>query len=169
MSTKQTLRAVRWSFGGDGPTFEGYTDGTTWNGWQNVWVSPGTHHLVLAWLGTDDKESFEELTFDEYEVDGEKAMLFSYAYGFCTCIEEPERIVCATLNTRHFTFRAYGENEEVAEKLLRRAWDEKHRGQYSCVSAEEYFAKCGGDALVEFREIELGTVTRDGEEIYNRT
>lgn len=40
------LRPVRFGFDDDGP-YEGFTDGSTWNGWLNVSVTPETHAKIV--------------------------------------------------------------------------------------------------------------------------
>jgi len=67
----------------DSPTFPGFTDGTTWNGWDNVWVTPETHAAVIAWFKAqgDDTACFEDLVPED---DG---LLVSYAYGYCTVVD----------------------------------------------------------------------------------
>lgn len=46
---KRHLRKVRFAFD-EGPEWSGYTDGTTWNGWLNVWVAPATRDAIVKWM-----------------------------------------------------------------------------------------------------------------------
>jgi hypothetical protein len=74
----------RFSFD-DGPTFPGFSHGSTWNGFDNVAVTPETHAEVLAWL--------EREGGDADEIEGFRAMvpdasgLISYGGGYATRIE----------------------------------------------------------------------------------
>jgi hypothetical protein len=43
----KNLKPCRFYFGDD-PTYDGFTDGTTWNGFDNVWVTPEVHKQVMA-------------------------------------------------------------------------------------------------------------------------
>lgn len=71
-----TERACRFTF--DGITnFEGWTDGSRWNGFLNVRVSAETHAQVREWVGDED---WHDCGFDEIEPDADG--LYSYADGF---------------------------------------------------------------------------------------
>lgn len=73
------LTPCRWSFDDTEP-HDGFTDGTTWNGWDNIWVTPAVHAAVIeemAGHGDADMVAMEP-------VDG----LICYAYGYCTQIED---------------------------------------------------------------------------------
>jgi len=69
---------------GDDPTFEGFTDGTTWNGFDNIWVTPEVHEKVLAHFNAIYDPS--EHGLNEVQIDG--SGLYSYANGFATSVEE---------------------------------------------------------------------------------
>jgi hypothetical protein len=43
------LHACRFTFD-DSPEFEGFSDGSTWNGFDNVWVTPETRNRIVAWF-----------------------------------------------------------------------------------------------------------------------
>lgn len=58
--TATTLQTVRFQFE-DSPAFDGFADGTTWNGYANVWISPEVREQVVAWL----REQGDEDTADE--------------------------------------------------------------------------------------------------------
>ncbi len=104
------LRPVRFSFA-DGETFEGYSAGDTWNGWDNVLVTPDVHERVVEYFtegygccdecgapcdaGTvcrrcargvgvnETAEEFAEMEPDEFG-------LYDYGNCYCTTIEEPD-------------------------------------------------------------------------------
>lgn len=86
-------RACRWHFDGASRVFDGFTDGTTWNGWDNVQVTPETHADVIAWFEAngDDASAFREM---EVEPNGR----VSYAYGWCcTVLPDPNPMTVAYL------------------------------------------------------------------------
>jgi len=78
---------------GDNPTFDGLTDGTTWNGFDNVWVTPEVHrqivkhfredYIKLGYTGNDLAYEMESFNISP-SGDG----LYSYANGFATSIED---------------------------------------------------------------------------------
>jgi len=80
-SLHSMMRQVAWSFG-DGSTFAGYTDDTCWNGFLNIWVTPGTWPYVLAELvaGADGDTDLIEQDRRTPQVDG----LFSLTYSLTT-------------------------------------------------------------------------------------
>lgn len=136
----------------DSPSFEGFTDGTTWNGWENVWCEDWVHAQVIEWLeryvaendlDTDDIDEFKNLEMDH---EG----LYSYAYGYCTWIvEEP----VAT---------AWYPRREIVEKLESMGFENWSYGNDACASfgywineAEEKFIQIFIDAeLPSMRECE---------------
>lgn len=88
------MRAIRWSFDdayavdgsfNDDLIYDGFTDGTTWNGWDNVWVTPEVHKKVMAAIVADGGtvEDFAECTTND---DG----LVCYGWMFCTSIFDEE-------------------------------------------------------------------------------
>lgn len=79
-------RPVRWCFEGC-ETYDGFTDGTHWNGWLNVEVSPEVHALVcedirdqIASINGDPEDC--GLT-DFLEMVPNERGRYSYAYGYC--------------------------------------------------------------------------------------
>lgn len=78
-------RKVRFAFADD-TEFDGFTDGTTWNGFDNIWVDADTFEAVLtAWekAGNEDNaEMLAELREQTPDADGH----YSFAYGFATQI-----------------------------------------------------------------------------------
>lgn len=89
------LQPCRFYFGDD-PTFAGFTDGTTWNGFDNVWVTAETHAAIVAhfregyagigYRGADLDEAMQPFTELTPDSDG----LYSYACGFATSIDEDD-------------------------------------------------------------------------------
>ena len=76
------MKKVIFDFG-DGVDYEGFTDGTTWNGFNNIWISDKVYRQLLNNFNhmlSDFRESgLFELTQDE-------SGLYSLAYGFSTII-----------------------------------------------------------------------------------
>lgn len=68
-------------------------------------------------------------------------------------------MIIAHLETRHFSFSAYGSTEEEARNLLRRAWD-KHR-QYSPEIWTWEELELEEDVWCQF--VRLGDVYRDNQ------
>lgn len=110
----ETLRRVRFNFGGDGGPFDrvfnGYTDDTYWNGWLNVWVSPDVYvreirpHMCDAGNGLQPgvpDESILELDQSLLQAvlnpDAEgKPGLVDLSACYTTCeVEEPPKFVTA--------------------------------------------------------------------------
>lgn len=70
-------------------------------------------------------------------------------------------MIRATLDTRHFSFEAYGKNKAEALDVLRTGWNLKHRLQYPGARAfDDLFA---GD--VTYYKIVCGKSYRDHEEL----
>ena len=79
----KTFEPVQFGFDIIGP-FEGLTDGTYWNGFTNVWVTPETHAKVIAAFDRFvDNESTDDLKALE-PVDYGAGPLYSYAGGYAT-------------------------------------------------------------------------------------
>jgi len=75
------MRAIKFCFADD-KEFDGFTDDSTWNGFDNVWVTAEVHAEVRKYfleVGYND----EELGFSLIEPDNDG--LYSYANGFATC------------------------------------------------------------------------------------
>lgn len=87
MRTKRIERCkmtpVRFTFDDeDAHGFEAWTDGSRWNGFLNIWVTPQVHAAVRVQIGDDD---WYESGFHEIEqIDGH----YSYAFGFTPMILE---------------------------------------------------------------------------------
>lgn len=89
-------RPVRFGFDGS-PAWDGYTDGTRWNGFLNVEVSPVVHDKVVVWFREDaarrfpgEPETIAEVVGDLLAIRPNKRGRYSYACGFATteCTEE---------------------------------------------------------------------------------
>lgn len=90
-----TLKPCRFYFGDD-PTFEGFTDGTTWNGFDNVWVTPEVHKQIIQhfeaecrMLNYSNVETIEQMKTFNIEPDDDG--LISYAMGFATSIDDHDQ------------------------------------------------------------------------------
>lgn len=77
------LKHCRFYFGDD-PTYEGFTDGTTWNGFDNIWVTPEVHKQVMADHPIEDPDN------NYWDIEPDDDGLISYAYGFATSIDEDD-------------------------------------------------------------------------------
>jgi hypothetical protein len=77
----QTFRPCKWAFD-DGVTFDGFTDGTYWNGFINIWITPEVRDvLVKQALEWDDEDP---LAADLAEQQPDANGLISLAYGYAT-------------------------------------------------------------------------------------
>lgn len=84
------LKAVRWQFDGC-PIYAGFHDGTYWNGWANIYVTPEVWAEVEAMLIKDLEASYEPGSEDylgaveEIKLRGKPDArgLCSLAYGYC--------------------------------------------------------------------------------------
>ena len=77
----------------DSPIFDGYTDGTKWNGFANIKVNEETHLLLLEYFASGYIYDFEKMFETEFGIGqgGEHIQpnedgLYSYAYGFTPTI-----------------------------------------------------------------------------------
>lgn len=68
----------------DGKVWEGFAEGTTWNGFDNVSVTRSTAAAIDAWFGNDGSENavIGDMVADENG-------LISLANGYATQIVEP--------------------------------------------------------------------------------
>jgi len=89
MAVKTEKRPVRFAFP-DEVEFDGFTDGSCWNGFDNIWVTPDTFNTILStWEkneNDDEREMIAELREQTPDADG----LYSFAYGFATQVIDPE-------------------------------------------------------------------------------
>jgi hypothetical protein len=81
------LRPIAWSFG-EGPTFAGFTDDTTWNGFLNVLVPVSTWPYVLAELIAGAEG--DAATIEEYKRLRPAKGLVCISHGFTTSEVKPE-------------------------------------------------------------------------------
>jgi hypothetical protein len=91
--TAQTLTPCTFAFD-DGSEYEGFTDGTTWNGWANVHVTPAVRDLIAADLEKEGADFAE--TVAELRALPEAEGLISLANGYSATITpnvEVERLV----------------------------------------------------------------------------
>ena len=79
----------------DSPIFEGYTDGTKWNGFANIKVDEKTYLLLLEYFASGYRYDFDKMFETEFGIGqgGEYLKpnqygLYSFAYGFATSIIE---------------------------------------------------------------------------------
>ena len=75
------MKKVLFDFG-DGFDYYGYTDGTTWNGFNNIWVTEKEYQRIIKHfdhINDIDESGLLELKKDE-------SGLYSLAYGFSTII-----------------------------------------------------------------------------------
>lgn len=84
MDKTHGLHSCMWCMADGGVSYEGYHDGTTWNGWDNIYI----HQSVLDQLRIDysplhmdcDDSLFADLPFDE--------LTGTYHLnGYCTTID----------------------------------------------------------------------------------
>ena len=70
-------------------------------------------------------------------------------------------MIQAKLETRYFTFEAYGKDHADALNALRRGWDEVHKGKHypDADSFDDYVT----DGDVSYTRIGMGFCYRDGE------
>lgn len=53
IGTIQSYRtACRFTFE-DSPAFDGFTDGSRWNGFDNVWITPKTREAIVSWFADE--------------------------------------------------------------------------------------------------------------------
>ncbi len=87
------MKPVKFYFGGD-PVFDGFADGSTWNGFDNIWVTAEVHKQIIEHFNAEcltlgyfgDQLTEEMLQFTEIEPDAQG--LYSYANGFATSIDD---------------------------------------------------------------------------------
>ena len=85
----EDMHKCYWSFNDNNLIFEGYTNNTKWNGYDNIWIDNDTFLLVLEDLAAmydfDWDTMFEEI-FGGYIPNVSNNKLFSLANGFTTYI-----------------------------------------------------------------------------------
>jgi hypothetical protein len=75
------MKAIKWAFDLS-PSFDGFTDGTYWNGFTNVWVTPPVRDAVVQWLRFDgcDVDTISDIAALPVGKDG----LVSLSHGYAT-------------------------------------------------------------------------------------
>jgi hypothetical protein len=76
----------------DSPPFDGFAQGTTWNGFDNVAVTPEVLREIVAWFreGSADDPDMEEANQEMLDIEPMANGLISLAYGYATVIVEIE-------------------------------------------------------------------------------
>lgn len=80
------LRPVRFYFGDD-PTYDGFADGSTWNGFDNVMVTPKVHKEIKNYFLNVCKYDPEEM---HLPAEPNALGLYDYSNGFATSIDDEE-------------------------------------------------------------------------------
>lgn len=86
------MRKCKWSFD-VGPTYRGWTDNTYWNGFLNVWVTPGTRDRIVTSLlasGNADNVATANDMLEIKTVDGKVSLARGYATVEVEDEDEPE-------------------------------------------------------------------------------
>lgn len=79
---KSNFRKVRFTWDSE-RYFDGWADGTTWNGFLNVEVEPEVHEEVKAHFA-----QFEDFNAEDWDLPPTKYGTISYANGFATYEDE---------------------------------------------------------------------------------
>lgn len=78
------MRMCQFTFDGE-ERFIGYTDGTLWNGFDNIWTTPEQHADILRHFhAVDDDDSLQEFLGMPRRHHRQLGDCFSYAYGYAT-------------------------------------------------------------------------------------
>ncbi len=79
-------KACKFTFD-DTPAFDGFAYGSTWNGFDNVAVTPETREQIVAYFKEQYGSRYEEV-FGRYleECEADESGLISLGWGFCTTI-----------------------------------------------------------------------------------
>ena len=80
LKDRPSMKEVKFYFDDD-KLFDGYHDGTTWNGFQNIWVTKDVHKQVIKHFEND-------IDCDLNTIEPDKYGMFSYSYGYCTSIND---------------------------------------------------------------------------------
>jgi len=76
------MKKVKFEFG-DGNIYDGLTDGSTWNGFANIWIEDNVYRQIL---NNYDHNLYDYKESQLFELTTDKDGLFSLAYGFSTSI-----------------------------------------------------------------------------------
>lgn len=89
MTTTQTFRPVRWAFDDPATVYEGFTDGSTWNGFDNIWVTQAVRDQVVADLRASEFADEEAETADDIaEMEPDEHGRICLGWGYATQIVE---------------------------------------------------------------------------------
>lgn len=111
----------------------------------------------------DEDDTIHVAREDGSECGGQGVILGEWRSGVQRVIDtSPTMIVLATLDTGRFTFEALGANKDDAHDLMEAAW-EKHCEDYEGARDWPWW-----EDSVNYSDISLGEVLRDGETIYSR-
>lgn len=90
------LSKCHFTFGGDGPVYPGFTDGSIWNGWDNVLVTRETHADIIAAAVLDQVTNHDPkhlASVIETYIDVPLTPLNLYDYnGFITVLEKGDTL-----------------------------------------------------------------------------
>jgi hypothetical protein len=147
------LTPVKFFFGDD-PTYDGFTDGTTWNGFENIWVTKEVHEEIVTRFTEDYKVSGyegDELAeaMESFNIEPDDDGLYSYAYGFATSIDE-DADDCVNVLTEVFNDWAADLNlddpdfEDKAEQAERQAAYDRARIALYALEGKKVF-RCHWD------------------------
>ena len=76
------MRKVKFTFNYDNDIWDGYAQGTTWNGFDNVSVDEKEYKRIEEYFGNKEGSQSQP----EMGIKKGKDGLYSYAYGFATSI-----------------------------------------------------------------------------------
>ena len=79
-----TLSECQFNFNEDNVVYKGFTDGSSWNGFDNVKVNEKTHNDIVEYFTNEMGDDVESCYFDEIEKD--EYGLFDYSNGYTTTI-----------------------------------------------------------------------------------
>ena len=81
------MMAVSFTFD-DTPVFPGFADGTTWNGFDNVWVTLATAHEIDRWFAATcalEGLAYEDESIADMEPDSRGLICLAYGYATQNC------------------------------------------------------------------------------------
>jgi len=92
--TETYNQKVMWRFE-DSPIFEGYTDGSTWNGWANIQCNREQFKAVEEWfINNIGQDEFDLLMEEGIKINDDQ---YSFAYGYTAEIYQPKKANKETL------------------------------------------------------------------------
>ena len=83
----KSMKKVKWCFD-DTRVFNGFTDGSKWNGFTNIWVDEKTHKMVSKFMIEELIHSEDDYRVKEDWINMQPNSngLYSYANGYTTSI-----------------------------------------------------------------------------------